>query len=59
MEEFDAILRIVDAGGTIALLLLALYAIYSGRVVPASLLQTVIERVVSEVLDELDRRGKI
>lgn len=59
MEEFDAVLRIVDTGGTVALLLLVVYLGYTGRVVPSSLLQTIISQAVSEVLDELERRGKL
>lgn len=59
MEEYDAILRLVDTGGTIALLLLVIYLGYTGRVVPSSLLETIIRRVVEDVLDELDRRGKL
>lgn len=59
MEELDAILRLIDAGGTIALLLLAVWLGFTGRVVPVSILEKLIPRLVEEILEELEQRGKL
>lgn len=59
MEEIDAALRLIDTGGTIGLLLLLVYLSFTGRLVSVSLLEKVIAQVVREVLDELERRGKV
>lgn len=59
MEDIDAILRLIDAGGTIALLLLAVYLGFTGRVVPASLLERLIPRIVEEVIAKLEERGHL
>lgn len=59
LEEIDGLLRLVDTGGTIGLLLLLVYLSFTGRLVSVSLLEKVISQVVRELLDELENRGKL
>lgn len=59
LEAIDGVLRLIDTGGTIGLLLLLVYLSFTGRLVSVALLEKVIAQVVREVLDDLENRGKL
>ncbi len=59
MEDLSLWLDLVGNLGVIGLLAIAIYLGLTGRVVPADLLESVIAKVVEDVLDEMERRGKL
>lgn len=56
--EWTALLNFIDAGGTIAFLVVVVWAFFSGKVVPVSMLELVIAKVVQEVLEQLEARTR-
>lgn len=53
MDEYDVIFRAINTGGSVAILAFAVYLGLSGRVIPSSMLRTVIAETVRQVLEEL------
>lgn len=59
MEDLTLWLDLVGNLGVIGLLAIAIYLGLTGKVVPSDLLESVISKVVEDVLDELEERGKL
>lgn len=59
MEDLTIWLDLVGNLGVIGLLAIAIYLGLTGKVVPSDLLESVIAKVVEDVLDELEKRGKL
>lgn len=59
MEDLTLWVDLLSNLSVISLLAVAVYLGLRGHVIPTDLLETVITKVVEDVLDELEERGKL
>lgn len=57
--EFEQLIRILDAGTSVAVLGMLIYLFVGGRIISRTAVEDTITRVVAEVLDQLERRGDL
>lgn len=56
MEEFDAILRVIDALGTVAILVVVLRLFVRGDILPRAVVRDLLSESLSQCFEEWDKR---